>query len=1108
MATRGDEKERGSGQHDDVELTPGERASFDQASAGLRESDHSGYTRRDWGPELNTALRNTGYKKDQDDNAGYTMRATPKNDVYDNNGGFTRRFGEGKGAYKKRRVEGLKDAEESGDTGRGRRLAAGGVAGLMNSERAGNDTSTPFSYKGNNLKGRGFAKRNKKLLLGLGIAGIGFIPLLALLVFLLGALKIPHFVENMAVWRFAGLTRQYRFSVNNVMNEKNALDALDDDGKTAAAARYGKYKAFDNTNRLRPNRVLARLEAENRLQYKYRTTLTGKQKLTEIVIAPEENSAKKVTIKVPAGRFDKLIHPFRTLDQYNAINTALNGAMKATDPKIPTITRSLATRQLIGKFGGTMRGLAASKFVGKSDRAAKITIQRTMYEMVNDKNGANGLKTQNTKDIAKKLQSNLDTDVANDTALGDAVDRGTGIPDKSLDDLEKGLSPDNAKNVASKVIGFANPVYNIAVPVCMVYEGSKLNPDAINANQNAMMRESTIMLSVADQQKDGTQFSTQTANAMNWKMGDIQDSMAMRRVSGKPADTTATVGGQRTTLGTYGQYTIFDVILDGNGGVFNSMADDLCPVMTNIWVGIGLGVANLATVAVTSLLSGGAAGAAEAAATQSATRAVTAGLKRVVEKHIKEFTLKKGVAALAKTGRFGKQYAKDVIKWGVATAAATYIARMIVLDAAGTLNSGLETKAAFLDNVDNGTQMLSSEMGRANFKSRPLNNAEAVQAESVDRAEIHAYYQNKSTFERYLALENPNSMATRMATTAASLANKSIFSTLLNSVATLFNPIGLSSKVFASTNGQVALAAGSTNNYGNIRADTYSIEEQRLMQQDSYASPSENEKVLDDSGKEGDIASEYDKCFTEQFGTLLANGDIVRNESGDVLNEGDCSPEQLGPHNPTYGDLVFRWRLKHDYDTIQQTLLGIQDPTKRSNSNAVTGSVGTLPTGSVQELAKQVLNNPNISFQVEPTQRKALEYIAETGKARNCGNKTVSPKLLSVLLAAAAKYKIVVGVLVDGHGCDDDSHPLGLAADLNGVNPLSGSGGTGRFITPQDYRSNALLKKFYEDIGDLIAQSGGGRMGQHQCFNGAAPKNSNLYYFNDACNHLHIDVKK
>lgn len=1004
----------------------------------------------------------------------------------------------------------LKNKEESGGASKGKQLAAGGLAGLAGAEGKGNGGGgdSPFNYVNNGARfggARSFLQKHRKKVIASSLAGVGILPMLALLLFLLGALKIPHFVENVAAWRFAKITRQYRQSMSNVMNEKNAFDALSDEDKVKAKAKYGRFEAFDKVNRLRPNKVLQSLHASDRIQYNYKTTLTGKQKLTSITLAPDD-ARTKVEVKVPSGTFDKLIHPFRTVDRYKTISDALNSAMKAHDPKIPALTRALATRLVLQKAGASLKGMAAAKYIGKSDLDAKIQIEREAFEKAHRDGAIGGLKSDNMKEAAQEADDAEKAAVADNDQMKDLVNKGQDIPDSVNQAVERSLNPNNLKSIVDTAVKFINPIYDIAVPVCMAYDGSKITSEAVDAHHDAVVSEAAYVMSTGDQQKNGNAFNSPAANAMNWKLGDVQQSNAIRRVSGKPVDTTAGLGGQRTTLGTYGEYTIFDVF---HLGVLNESADKLCPVLSNFWVGVGLGVVNLGIQAVIAIFSGGTVTAGEEAAVQGARVAAEKALTTVVKDFIKT-AAKKSIKTFATGGRFAKQFAKDTIKYGAAAAAATFLATLIVHNAAGNMTSGLEHSVAFDDNVDEGADQMSCDISRANYYGRFLNNEEAPQSHAADQNEIAYNNEHQSAFNRYLALENPNSLASRMVITTGSLLNRSTFAGALNSLANIFNPIGLSSKLFASANAQTTFAAPSQNtqDYGNMQCG-YSNVELNLMKQDTYASPSENAYALDQSGMENDINNDYSECFTLSIGQLLEEHKVKRNEQGDVLNDGDCSPQNLGPENPKYKDNVFRWRLKHMYASTTDTLLGIQDPSANSGGTT-SGNVGDIPSGTAQQLAQQILSSANISFQL-PEEKTAMQHIADTGHASTCGSPATSAKLLGIILAMSKKYKIVVGVLTDGHECSHGSyhtyHSDGMAADLNGVNPLDGgSGGTGRFITAADYHSNALLRQFYGDMGNTIGSAGGGGMGQIQCFNTPPAKNAKVGYFPDTCNHLHIDV--
>lgn len=1117
----GDTKERQSGQHydddpnpartyrsqqeheaaqNDAELTPAERRAFDDIAAKeeqqeLRaEAESAGAYTPQNNPYDDTGMYHdrSGYtRRDASQHAGFTRRIGDDGRHADDNSGYTRRD--------------LRNAEENG-----------GLAGAMGGGKSGSGVipnladkeNTPFSYSNTGpkwAKARSFVQKHKKKIIAGGLAGVGVFPLLALLLFILGALKIPHFVENVAAWRLATVSRAYRNSMTNVIGEKNAFDALNDQDKEKARAKYGKYQAFDKVNRLRPNRVLQSLQAEDRIQYNYKKTVLGRDKLTSITIAPGDDLKQRVTVDVPTGRFDRIIHPIRTIDRYKAISDSLNSAMRAHDPKISVVTRSLVTKQVLQKAGASLKGMAAQKYLGKSDREAKITIQQETYEKAHRNGGIATISDERLRQVAEDTDK-AQTDAMSDREqVGQMVDKGQDIPDAASTALERGLNGQKALDVIEQVVKVTNPAYDIVAVTCMAYDGSKIKAGSIDATHDAKVSEAAFVFSTNDQIKDGTTMNTAAANAMNWKLGNIRESNAIRRQEGRPVNTLDTVGSQRSTMGGYSVgTTIFDIM---GIGFLNDSADEWCPKLTNLWVGLGIGLGLTAATIVTSIFSGGGTAAVSATARAGAEQAV----KKTVSK-VMANALKKGIKNFSKAGRFGKEAVKGTAKFAALAASATFLAKWIVMSKTGGLNSGAEKDVSFDDNVDEGAFLMAGDMNRANFYARPLNNVETVQSHKLDRAEQAYFNAQRSPFERYLALENPNSMAARMATTVGTLANKSIFASMLNSMANLFNPIGLSSKLFANANGSSALAATNINDedYGDVYWDM-SYEETQLMKQPSYASPSENEYQLDQSGKESEIEGKYSKCYTESIGKLLEDQDIVRDEEGNVTDDGDCSPEALGPDNPTYGDLVFRWRLKHNYENTSDNLLGIQDPSEQEQVQE-SANLGNIPSGTAQELAKKILNNKNISFQT-PAGRDAMEYIASTGHARTCGNKSISPLILGILLSAASNYKLVVGVLTDGHGCNSDpytkAHSKGLAVDVNGVNPINGGGGgTGNFITAADYKSNKLLRDLYEDLGDIVAQAGGGELGQIQCFSSPPKKNAKVHYFNDACNHLHIDVFK
>lgn len=202
-------------------------------------------------------------------------------------------------------------------------------------------------------------------------------------------------------------------------------------------------------------------------------------------------------------------------------------------------------------------------------------------------------------------------------------------------------------------------------------------------------------------------------------------------------------------------------------------------------------------------------------------------------------------------------------------------------------------------------------------------------------------------------------------------------------------------------------------------------------------------------------------------------------------------------------------------DRRTMRMINSEDGSDESQGASSSTGGGGFVSGDTMELAKQILASPNVKFQVEPQQRDWFKQIADTGKQTGCGGVAISPKLMGVILGISQKYKITIGVLVNGHDCDQWQHPKGLAVDFNGVVSLDGKQTTtngGHNIEPGDLRTNPLMKSFISDLSKIIMESGGGKIGQYNTW---AVQNVDLapgidvqFAAGDTPNHLHVEVNK
>jgi hypothetical protein len=812
----------------------------------------------------------------------------------------------------------LKELEEQGDNPKEQPSEYSG-------KQQGSGSPSGFSYTGGkgSLKAGSFLKNHKKGLALGGGAILGLvIPILVIALLVSGLFKIPDFASDVLAWQFAKVTNQYRDSVNNVVDETASYDALGDQGEAAVDTEFSGTSMLDTIKNLSPNKILDNLEGDGYIQYTYGKTsiLTGEKQLTSITISPNDDPANAITVDLPSS-FDKTLHPLRTLNQYKTIDNALDDALKAYDPDMPLVIRSATTIQLLRNMGASLKGIVASKYVGKDQQEADLELNEEAYS---DVNGVSvdpqlGSQLQGAAEAADEAEQEVVNNPSQLEQLVSDTNNTSGVPTQVDTALSSSLASITSQSLLTKILNKINPIYALAVPACVLYEGAKITPQSINSQEDNTVREASLVLSTSDQIKDGTSMTASAAGAVSDKLGNIQDSYAIERLDGQSVNTLNSVGGQRSVLGTFeaSGADLFDTVF-GSDNPFSIAANNavgpVCSAVTNSLVGAAIGVVNIAQI-VASLGAGPEATegdiADEAAAETSAETALSASTSAFLQKV-------GGVVGITKTVAIG----------GGLYAASYYAgeaAKVIVEARDGMLSSGLESGTNFDNNVDDGTNQLSNEVMRTEYYGRPLTNTETTQQQATDQADIAYSNQGSDAFNRYLSLGNPNSLVSRISITVASLFSRGAFASLLNHVSSLFNPVGLASKLLGSVNNRVALADGSqdTEDYGNVQFG-YSNQEQQFMQEDTYA-PLENELILDKSGKENAIVDTYARCFTESMGDMLTNGDLYRNSNGSITG-GLCAPSNLGPDNPQYGDLVFRWRLVNDYTATANALLGVQNP--------------------------------------------------------------------------------------------------------------------------------------------------------------------------------------
>ena len=410
----------------------------------------------------------------------------------------------------------------------------------------------------------------------------------------------------------------------------------------------------------------------------------------------------------------------------------------------------------------------------------------------------------------------------------------------------------------------------------------------------------------------------------------MNSSSVMREAANENVDTLGPENPSESPAGTYQTVTIFDALFHNTPLIASALnfGAKACPTISNIYFGIGVGILNLTGEAILGLFTGGAEPAAEEGAVAAAEGAAEIATDTIISRIVSQFTTRVG---LRDTYDFLKKIGVDTVKQGGLIAAASFLAKWTVKDYAASV-TGMASGAPLREQLGAGTNALTQTYMQQNMGGAAQTNASLAQSDSADRKYRVDYERSQSFTTRYFALTNPQSLLTHVGMDMASSLNHNIFGRSLASLTQLFRPTVLFSSVMGAISpGAIAAddpatAAGKAH-YGNVQFG-WTVDEQKTIDSSSSYYPLENDKILDNSGKKDEIISKYGKCFTEPAAQLLEDGDIERTGpySTDIKpNAGLCSPQQLGPHNPDYGDLVFRYRLSMNYDTTMRIQLGIQN---------------------------------------------------------------------------------------------------------------------------------------------------------------------------------------
>jgi hypothetical protein len=780
---------------------------------------------------------------------------------------------------------------------------------------------------GENVVGRGYQKQAQPRSMARRVFGIRrkmfilstfsfafILPIIILLAFLFPSLKIPQLAAEIEGYRLARLTRTF-YKQAAILNADRA--AMDFNPNATTADLVGKTPLGKTWSLFKPAKVIANMKANGIVSYDYSTTGLNTQKLNAIVYKFSDGT----TTTVVPPEFKYSLKPSDLVNNYKdrlrfaaqnqaALNRVLDGSNFFTRTRVGRAYQLANGAHL---YWWERAGLA---FKGKTQQESDI-LQTRLAEQRIAQPPNSSLHTGQLQSEVDKNKKILDACFKDDACTLDAA-KNNGIPAALKDSLNKVVVSPNA------ALNFVNPLYAVLFPVCIAYDASNnVATQFFNAQNQAAVRTFMAVASADAQQRKGG-VTAEAVGALGRAAGNTNDSIPAKAASGQSVDTSNEISPQAGPSGEFTVLNAFDKLLGGSGNnttshAANFVADKVC-VITDPKIAAGLALANL-LVALDPFTG-----------PEELTGAETAGQSLAKTIGLKVASAIKGKV----TYNAVKNTASNFAVTEAASQGLTYLSRMLILSQIGSYINGMD-KTDFANQADMGAVAYNSQMTQQQTFGRPLTAAETSKVEKRDVAFANQQIEGMSTYQKTLALKNPYSLAGKLAASAGSIHTSniaSLFTNLPRLFASIFSP---ATKLF----NHGVLADSPNADYGIVQFG-WSTDEEDLIDSDPTYDPLVNAKIVQDSGQTASIAQKYAKCFgytsdgqgnltydsTKQIGNLIGGPTpaIARDDNGNVIDSGDCSPNKLGPNNNEFGpQMVFRWRLDQSYRNTMTSLTDVQN---------------------------------------------------------------------------------------------------------------------------------------------------------------------------------------
>lgn len=822
-----------------------------------------------------------------------------------------------------------------------------------------------------------FLKRNSKKTivggaLGVGIAGVAIFAQL-------GTLFLPTLQNNIDSDRFRHIGRLIANNNDVIVKLKMMVDSTNDAEYAQALEEFKPgnpgSNLFTKLNQLRPTKIVENLLLNSRFDYDTFTipgTNIERQRINSVTI-------EGTTIPVPKHGYNlaqRVIPPEDWADNGWAepIKTSKEwaaGALSETTlgGKLPWGMRfiivSSAAKAYREQINSKMwRWTKAEVDEADKDPQPSHDAKSTEYARTfnNNKDSLPPADDENAKRMQEETSACVEEKGCRDAMINDQ----TTISPDAQETLDSAFTPSLIRNA----IGNLSTTQAWAAVVCTIAESSVVASAAIiNANTQMAAKSYDQVAAGADQQKysqlheDDKRVNPTQVGGFNGQLnegGTSTNSVPMRRAAGEPYTTAAILSPAAGAIGMFGTNPTGFL---GAGAARAITGDDgkvtACDVIQHWSTGVILAIGEI------GFAFTGTGAAAKAAGTTLAKRALSV-FGTVVKSQFSR-------SALIQNGALvGTEQVANVL---------TQVAKARTLQLMGAFYNGMAGGSTLIDQADAGATVLSQATSRQ-YGGRVKTTDEHIASTQTDKDYVLTAMAEQSISQRYFAINNPQSLTSKLAVNLYNNANFQSLGSLAQNAASFFNP----ATMFASLTPSAGAAPGDNpdlyiqeREYGIPPFGWSNDEEQAFLTNTDYGLLY-NEKVLDESGQRDELMEEYGKCFdgaNVELGTLLANGDVSRDENANVIDdEGTCAPKNLGDNAPNDGrvtfkddkaEMVFRLRISIRAERGIDDLLGIQDP--QSEQYASSGGP---------------VNSEGYAFPLEPaTQRSYSTLPCDASNATN-----------------------------------------------------------------------------------------------------------------------------